>query len=402
MTDQGQRASEHPRPEGTYVSTLGAIGQAYRIADVRTTLSSFRSYVSRGEAPAPAFKVGRQPFWDRQDIWTWAKKFAQKSPTRNAEAEPPGALALGQWTHRALGSLPAPGEASDVERAYLALTHLPRYIAQCGQAEAHHGRMAREQEEASLRVATPARTLADHWDGWRLRRQTAASSDAADTYRRWQQETRQAMAAAQRELGATQEWLTRVQAWTAEQTVIRRRRETDTAFEGWLEAAAAQHRVSSAELIPTHVYAANDRHRIAYLMDAASGPNAEDLTFEALSKARRGSIALAGADFGYEWRVLTEHDPAFLNRSVSEAAAGWRLSWNQCTTEMYLERRKERVQPMVYPLTSLPTSATFEAVVAWMEPFETLSRFPGAFGVLKQEIAIQEASGWVSLDRDRP
>ncbi|MDH6293137.1 helix-turn-helix transcriptional regulator [Rhodococcus opacus] len=36
------------------------------------SLSTFRGYVSRGQAPAPVEKIGRTPLWKRSDIIEWA------------------------------------------------------------------------------------------------------------------------------------------------------------------------------------------------------------------------------------------------------------------------------------------------------------------------------------------
>jgi len=34
--------------------------------------STFRGYVSRGQAPAPVEKIGRTPLWKRSEIVAWA------------------------------------------------------------------------------------------------------------------------------------------------------------------------------------------------------------------------------------------------------------------------------------------------------------------------------------------
>jgi predicted DNA-binding transcriptional regulator AlpA len=36
------------------------------------SISTFRGYVSRGQAPAPVEKIGRTPLWKRSDIIEWA------------------------------------------------------------------------------------------------------------------------------------------------------------------------------------------------------------------------------------------------------------------------------------------------------------------------------------------
>jgi predicted DNA-binding transcriptional regulator AlpA len=36
------------------------------------SISTFRGYVSRGQAPAPVEKIGRTPLWKRSDIIKWA------------------------------------------------------------------------------------------------------------------------------------------------------------------------------------------------------------------------------------------------------------------------------------------------------------------------------------------
>ncbi|MFE7423418.1 transcriptional regulator [Rhodococcus sp. NPDC057529] len=35
---------------------------------------TFRAYVARGQAPAAAERIGREPLWRRRDITTWLSK----------------------------------------------------------------------------------------------------------------------------------------------------------------------------------------------------------------------------------------------------------------------------------------------------------------------------------------
>ncbi|GAF43616.1 helix-turn-helix transcriptional regulator [Rhodococcus wratislaviensis] len=35
--------------------------------------STFRAYVARGQAPAAAERIGREPLWRRRDILTWIR-----------------------------------------------------------------------------------------------------------------------------------------------------------------------------------------------------------------------------------------------------------------------------------------------------------------------------------------
>lgn len=47
----------------------------YTVADIAELLgiepATIRSYASRGQMPAPSGKVGRTPYWDKDDIEPW-------------------------------------------------------------------------------------------------------------------------------------------------------------------------------------------------------------------------------------------------------------------------------------------------------------------------------------------
>lgn len=40
------------------------------------TASTWRAYVARGQAPAPARRISRTPLWDRADVLAWATRAA--------------------------------------------------------------------------------------------------------------------------------------------------------------------------------------------------------------------------------------------------------------------------------------------------------------------------------------
>lgn len=385
------------------VSTLGAIALASQHAQVRVTLSSFRTYVSRGEAPAAVLREGRQPFWNPDDIRAWAESFASRTQRQDGDIAPPPPLLLSDWREVRGTAIPAAGEASELVRAYAAREQLPSMIASFAKAEAAHAtsaQIAQVELDEELDTGWSLSTLLANSRTLRAKRATREGLPLLLEAQRINAERRERATA---ELEHVEEWIAAAEEWVPARAEQRRRQDAQRAFEEWLQELGEQSRIPTTGLFDTRDFAILNPARVSYLTGnkAEDEPGWRQNAAEVLAGERGNGIVLAGADFGYKW--LLEHDledAAGADNHDWGARGGWdgrwRLSWAQETGELYFETRTAR-RGLVALVGRIPDVAGFQAVYTWLAPFEALQRTRGAYALLMQEIQIQESTGWRGL-----
>jgi predicted DNA-binding transcriptional regulator AlpA len=72
----GHRLAFSPRELGVSARSSSTVIPTVPLIKEETgtelSVSTFRGYVSRGQAPAPVEKIGRTPLWKRSEIVKWA------------------------------------------------------------------------------------------------------------------------------------------------------------------------------------------------------------------------------------------------------------------------------------------------------------------------------------------
>lgn len=381
------------------VSVLGAVALAYSAARVKVTLSSFRSYVSRGDAPAPAFREGRQPFWDSAEVRKWANEYASRTQGPVAEVEPPGPLLLSSWREPG-AEIPGAGKISDLERAYLALEQLPKVIDRYSAMATGLAVRAQEFEEDLAMAPERPSFWANPAENWRAARALRAVRDGMPALKGRHLEYEVLRDQATAELEHVAGWLERAVAWLPLRAEVRRRQQLHSAFDDWLLSAALESVLPRGAVQSTYEFAVADPARVSYLLGGSESGGRSWPTRHIASHPEipQNSIVLAGVDFGFRWHVYEEHGiaPAKSTPGVANSGGDWRIAWIPETHELYAELRDSGTNG-VHLITTVPEVATFESMLTWLSPFESIQRFPGAFGLLQQEIAIQKSTGWRGL-----
>lgn len=338
-------------------SVYGALAVAHAHG-VHLTESSFRSAVSRGKAPRPALSEGRQPYWQRSDITSWATGFTDG---RRGERPPaPGALAL-----RAPENLK--GDVSgELEQAYQAATQLPEEISNLEQTIA-----ALEQRYQSITAPPEPTSKASKTGPLNLRElfKNARSARSDEQTLAWLtpylDETRDELTSARHDLGRAIEWLPKAQAWIEWAQYRLTTRGEHGSFTRWLENQSAAH-ADTGRTVTVTDWIAEDDARVARTETTHSG---EPRTI------------LNGADFGYSWTV-----PG-IDRDC-------RMSWIQATGELYLVNADPARQHIVRVIATIPRGTSIDEMISWLEPFESIMDTPGAYGLLMLEIALQQTTDW--------
>lgn len=385
------------------VSTLGAIALASQHAQVRVTLSTFRTYVSRGEAPAAVLREGRRPFWNPDDIRAWAESFASRTQGKDSDVAPPPPLQLSDWHEVRGASIPVAAEASELVRAYAAREQLPSMIASFAKAEANHATSAQIEHDDLDEELYTGWSLSTLLANSRILRAKRATREGLPLLLEAQRINAERRERATAELEHVEEWIEAAEEWVPARAEQRRRQDTQRAFEEWLQELGEQSRIPTTGLFDTRDFAILNPARVSYLVGnrPEDEPGWRQNAAEVLAGERGDDIVLAGADFGNEW--LLEHD---LEDVVEADSHGWgvrggwdgrwRLSWAHETGELYFETRTAR-RGLVALVGRIPDVAGFQAVYTWLAPFEALQRTPGAYALLTQEIQIQESTGWRGL-----
>lgn len=354
------------------ISIYGVVALA-RGAGHRLTDSSFRSYVSRGDAPAPATHYRRQPFWHREAVLGWLER---RQDGRRAEAPHPPRLQL-NITHE-LDIAPSIGDA---ELAEAALDQLPRIIKDSaelvGLNRQRKDTVARRLEQTPTTPWRLDTVLTKVRENRRIREDEAALAKFSDRLA----EAETFHRAACDDYEATIQWLSAVQAWaTSRAATVSAEREARQASE-WM--ATLDDDVPTSDLTTTRAYADEDPSRVSYIV--GSPKRWADMNAEERANVPESRIILTGADFAYTWRV-----PGHIG--------DWRLSWHR--THLYLERRNPTSRGLVLPLAEVPSAVgLLEYEIAWLRPFEQISNLSGATGLLLREIQLQDRVGWPLLDR---
>lgn len=364
------------------VSVYGAVALSWGKGR-RCTESTFRTYVSRGDAPEPVTRVRRQPFWSRAQLGAWLA--ADVDQRRSAPVDPP-ALELADP-----GLLDVEEDSGDAVFAAQALERLPGVIAELEQIVGANRRrqeaVVERHQDAVLTSLSPGaivewamasrRARADQQEIERL----AGRVDRALPH----------LQAARGDLERTKQWIEQVRAWsTAVATDLAAERESRTA-DAWLRGLDEHLPLDGA--LPTVEYALADPSRVSYLINSGQGPWGAfapeqkplwgDLSPEERRAVDPGAIVLDGADFGYRW-------------SIPIRAGEWRLSWHR--SEMYFEFRSPHEDPIVLPLASIEPPATLlRDEIEWLAPFERIQSTPGAAGLLLREIELEDSVGWPGL-----
>ncbi|PPF32672.1 hypothetical protein C5E05_19400 [Pseudoclavibacter sp. AY1H1] len=360
------------------MSIYGAIAIAHS-GGLDLTDSTFRSYASKGRAPRAVTHVGRQPFWNPDEIWPWAKPADKR---RDSEPDRPGPLEL-----EALHLLAEPPE-DELGQAYAALLQLPTIVDKLEAGTASHKekylRSARASMDPPIDSFTPASLARWFFASRRARQTREVTAEHLALTRLAQQEE----STARSDLSRARAWLPKAAAWAEWAQQDLDLRADHVAFDRWLDSYAKQFQPPAHAFISVKEWCSQDPARVAYLhSDHSYGepPTAWkrlDTTQQNLIAEDR--IELAGADFGYRWRIPgqpLEH----------------RLSWHESTGELYLCEALRRNGSKVLPLTQLPAGTTLRQVMDWLLPFEQMIGHPSAFGLLSLELEVQRSTNWRSL-----
>lgn len=354
------------------ISIYGVVALA-RGAGHRLTDSSFRSYVSRGDAPVPATHYRRQPFWHREAVWGWLQR---RQDGRRAEAPRPPRLQLG--VTQELDLAPSIGDA---ELAEAALDQLPRIIKDSaelvGLNRQRKDTVAQRLEQAPKTPWRLDTALAKIRENRRIREDEAALAKFSDRLA----EAEAFHRAACDDYEAAIQWLSTVQAWATFRTAtVSAEREARQASE-WM--ATLDDEVPTSEITTTRAYADEDPSRVSYIV--GSPKHWADMDTKERANVPESRIILTGADFAYTWRVPGH-------------SGDWRLSWHR--THLYLEKRSSTARGLVLPLAEVPSAVgLLDYEIAWLSPFEQISNLSGATGLLLREIQLQEKAGWPLLVR---
>lgn len=369
------------------VSIFGAVAIAH-VRGLDLTAETFRSYASKGRAPRPVTHEGRQPFWDSDELWSWAKPADRR---RESEPEKPGPLTL-----EVLHLLPdAPGD--ELGRAYEAVLKLPLLIDQLAAGTAAHEEKYLRSARASLDPQIESFTLAALTRWFVASRRARQNKDATAEQLELTFLAQRTEAAARADLRTARAWLPRATAWAEWARRDLDIRADHAAFDRWLAAYAEQFTPPAQAYVALKTWCSADDRRVAYLHSESISDSRPEF-WEGLGQGDRDRLAenrieLTGADFGYQWRVPghpLEH----------------RLSWNQRTGDLYLCEALRRTGSKVLPLASLPTGTTLKQTMDWLTPFEMMAGHTSAFGLLSLEIDLQLGTNWRSLrpmkDRKSP
>lgn len=338
----------------------------------RCTESTFRTYVSRGDAPEPVTRVRRQPFWSRKQLEAWLA--ADVDQRRAAPVDPP-ALELADPS-----LLDVEEDSGDAIRAAQALEQLPGVIAELEQIVGANQRrqdaVVERHQDAVLTSLSPGAIVE-----WAMAsRRARAEEQEIELLAGRVDRALPHLQAARGDLERTKQWIEQVRAWsTAVATDLAAERESRTA-DAWLRGLDDHLPLDGA--LTTVEYALADPARVSYLISSGQRTWA-DLSPEERRAVEPGAIVLDGADFGYRWVIPIR-------------AGEWRLSWRR--SEMYFELRAPHEDPIVLPLASIePPAALLRDEIEWLAPFERIQSTPGAAGLLLREIELEDSVGWPGL-----
>lgn len=356
------------------------------------TPATFASNVSRDKAPKPDLHLARTPLWAPESVE------AHEPPAdRRREAEPtqPGPLELdtikmfekaeglpGNSAPRLLANADGP-----FDLARLAVLHLPEFISEWAAAADSHENEATQAHIAAAQAEEKVPYIFSNPVRWlRLSRESRASWERSSEQWARADGAHDVVEAAQADLDRAEAWLTRAKSWAAwwEQDVESRR--THKALDTWLADLLEEHRPRPEHLVRTLDWVTENPTRIAFINDM--GDHREKatvwarLTPEQRAGLEPGQIILGGGDLGYNWRV-----PGLDERC--------RLSFVQATGELYLvaSRSASGRGGVVLPLCTIPHTS-FDAVIQWVAPFERMLSHPSAYGLLVEEVRLQEKLGW--------
>lgn len=351
---------------GALLTTYGALSLANQ-AGFQTTLKSFRSYVSRTPEMSPAAREGRQPLFDPKATFQFAAQMrGRRMP--HQDATDPGPLVLhdyaavteGRVVVGALKTPPvyAPGEANDITRAYRTHRALKRFLS-------------------DFPAVKGLPSLADLPS---LRHQAVrlGPGETPQTDAQRQEMLLDLWRCALEDWETLEAWIPAAQAWAKAWEELNSQLETSPSFEAWLREVGAEASFTATEAIPAEEFAQANRWR-----QPTNRPHRDPDT---------GQWNLEGHDISRFWLVDLQ------DQSAGHQSAECVLTFNEETKELFFEESPKDGH-RVFLLATLPRPATFWAVRQWAQTFTWLKRIPGAAGLLRKEIDVQEAIGWRGLAR---
>lgn len=370
--------------------TLQQVLIACAEADRPLAANTFRTYVAKGLAPAPAHRQGRVALWEATQVRSWAagglgslagqhaaELYARANPT--ADASSPLAVRAEHLVrlddtlsaHEAAVKL----EADLVDRLAMLADEVARIETLMGRQLAHQ--RASGPAEGAIVGRILRRCKAAHEDRARqLYLQALAEQLAA---------ARAGRDAAKANLTATRSWIAGLLVWAQNEQARRHKAVLE-------QEAAAERSLDLSGCVSEAQFVRQDHRRLAWFTPDGELDRAEVLARIDAGADPKVRLVLEGADFGYRWR-LDGTDRPHRSGSAEHAAGTWRVSWINSTSELYAHNPRHHQVLLLgaTPPTSLST------MIAWLAPMERHQSQRNSLAMLAEAVTEQREAGFPNL-----
>lgn len=354
------------------------------------TESTFRTYVSKGNAPAPAHKEGRVPIWDAEQIAAWAAGELESVNSRHAAelyaqahvaADASGPLML-HSEHLITLDLTLPTHEAVVKLEKDLTERLGALEDAVTRMEQTLGRRLTTEPEREVDGGTTLMRILRRWNGGRQDRARQAYLDQIAGHLAI---TRGARDAAAHDLPAVKSWIAGLLMWAHDEQT--RRHQQLLSEEVAAERAARELDLTACVTEVEFVRA--DHRRLAWFSCDRDIDRAQVLAMIDAGHDPQVYLGLGGADFGYRWRHDSTDNPHWRDH----AQGSWRVSWIDSTGELYAHSTHHHK----VLLLGVTRPTTVETMIAWMLPLESQQSQRNSLALLAAAFREQQEAGFPNL-----